>query len=767
MLRLVPRLDAVPHQALVDAGIPLHLARILASRGVYTQEEASAFLEPSVGDLHDPMRLHDMSKAAERIHTALRQRETIVVYGDYDVDGVCAAAILVEALRAQGGQVEWYIPSRQREGYGLNADAVSSLSHTAQLLVTVDCGITSVEEAALAKSLGLDLIITDHHEPPEHLPDALAIVDPLLGSYPFRKLCGAGVALKLVWALFGIEALDSLWELAALATVADIVPLLGENRIIVHHGLQKLQHTRRPGLQALYDIAGLKGKTLTAGHLGFQIGPRINAGGRLDDASRNVELLLTDDPALATRIAAELNEQNVQRQRMEHDILEQANRWVLDGMDFLRDKAIIVTGFDWNPGVVGLAASRLMDRYAWPAIVLSENEEGIAVGSARSIPGVNLHMALTRCSDLFLRFGGHSQAAGMTLKAENIPELRERLNAAIEEIAEPDAFIPSAFYDLDIDLEEITIPLIEQFDRLAPTGFGNPSPVFRLTRSQILEARCVGAEGKHLKLRLSQDGAALDGIAFQQGAIRSELPEWVDVLFSPAINEYMGRRSPQCEVSRILPHEPADAFRRQCLERGDLFDCYLLEHSEPPAQENDPDVLRAYVRQMLSQRPQGTLLTVKTLEGAEAWVQWLQREGWADRVDYCFHTPSDIRRFNTLCALPDRQAIEGYPAVIALDDAQVRMAAQRWLPTDDQLRDLYRVLRGSQGQLLSEASLSRAAGLRIAAVRLGLRVFDDLGLINYRPMPFSVALLPPHKCNLDRSETLRTMRNAFGQEGVV
>lgn len=765
MLRLIPRLTDEQPQALVDMGLPLQLARILWARGVHTPQEAEAFLRPSVDDLHAPLLLHDMHEAVNRIKAALAADEHITVYGDYDVDGVCASAILVEALRAHGAKADWYIPSRHKEGYGLNPQAVAALAQTTRLLVTVDCGITSVEEAALAKTLGLDLIITDHHEPPERLPEAIAVVDPLLGNYPFPRLCGAGVAFKLAWALFGQDALEDLWELAALATVADIVPLLGENRIIVREGLARMQGTRRAGLRALRAVSGLEGKVLTAGHLGYLIGPRINAGGRLHEASRNVSLLLTDDQQQAKAIAESLNQENMERQRMESAILAEADRWVREHVDFLQDRVIIAVGQGWNTGVVGLVASRLVERFAWPTLVLSENDEGTITGSARSIPGVNIHAALTRCADLFLRFGGHSQAAGMTLEAANLPALRRRLNEAVGAVAEPDAFIPSLPYDVDITLPEVTIPLIEQFDRLAPTGFGNPSPVFRLSGAQVLEARCVGADGKHLKLRLAQDNVAVDGIAFGQGAARANLPQAVDALFSPSINEYMGKRSAQCEVARLLPHAPANTFRLDCRARADDFDCYLLDHPSAPAASLSAQVLKPLIAQALTGSVQGTLLTVRTLEGAMQWLDWLKAAGLEHRLDYGFGKPADIRRFNTLCAMPSPEAAAGYPLVYSLDDDLVRPAATAWLPTDDGLRTLYRALRAGQGRFASELSLAEATGLRVAAIRLGLRTLDELSLVAYTPVPFAAALLPPAKCSLEASETLRTVRDAFAWEG--
>lgn len=766
MLRLLPRLKEEHPGALLDAGVPMHLARVLWARGVHTAEDAEAFLHPSLNTLHDPYLLSGMEEAARRIRIAVARKERITVYGDYDVDGVCATALLVEALRANGADVAYYIPSRHREGYGLNPEAVRALAQDTKLLITVDCGITSVDEAALSGALGLDLIVTDHHEPPKKLPDAVAVIDPLLGDYPFRRLCGAGVAFKLVQALFGMETAEPLLELAALATVADLVPLLEENRVIVHAGLKQLQHTKRPGLRALLSVAGLEGKTVTAGHLGFQIGPRINAGGRLREASRNVDLLLTRDAQAALEMARALDAENAERQRMEMDIFKQADAWVQENVDFLTEKALVVTGEGWNTGVVGLVASKLVEKYAWPAVVLSETD-GILTGSARSVPGVNLHTALSRAQDLFLRFGGHAQAAGMTLEKQSLPELRRRLRDAIADVAEPDAFVPSAVYDLDISLPEISIPLIEQLDRLAPTGFGNPAPVFRLSGAHVLEARGVGLEGKHLKLRLAQDGAALDGIAFGQGSLRKELPDQITALFSPSVNEYMGRRSAQCEVARILPHDAARAFLKTCEQRGDAFDCHLLDHVAPKAPSPDGEVLGALVAQALSKSCQGMLLTVHTLEGARDLVAWLEAKGASGRVDFCFGKPSDRRRFHTVCAMPEPGAAEGYREVYAWDAGLIEGAMRAFMPADDELRRLYRVLRAGLGHFFSETALAEAAGLRTAGTRLALRAFAELGLVHYRPAPFEVALLAPRKCDLGDSGILASARRKCGWGGTA
>ena len=757
MLRLIKRPEEAGGEKLTAAGYSPQLARLLAMRGVHTPEEARRFLNPSMDDLSEPKAIYGMEAALETIRGAMERGAKIVVYGDYDVDGVCATTILTQALRAHGAKATYRIPSRHSEGYGLNAEAVREIAAEYELLITVDCGITSVAEAALTRELGLKLIVTDHHEPPERLPQADALVDPLLGAGCGRGLCGAGVALKIVQGLWGLEAAEPLVELAALATVADMVPLTGENRAIVSLGLRQLQKTTRPGLREMMSLSGLDGKAVNAGHIGFQIAPRLNAGGRLGDSNRCVEMLLTDDAALGARIARELDETNAERQRLEAAIVREADRQVAGSADFLRDKVLIAVGEGWNRGVVGLAAGRLTEKYAWPSIVFSR-EDGMCTGSARSVPGVNIHAVLSRCQDLYERFGGHAMAAGLTLKAEYMDEFRRRVNEAAEELAEPDAYIPSVLYDFDLPLREVTCELAEDLGRLAPNGIGNPAPVLAARGVHLLEARAVGAEGRHLKLRLEQDGASVGGIAFGLGGERANLPDTVDAIFSPTINEWMGRRSAEMDVKRLVPHAGLDAFRKGCAAREEAFALYLLQAEAAKTAPVEEEILRAQARQLLEESCQGTLLTVRTLEGALRWADWLAEAGLSDRLDCAFGKPADLRRYNCLCAMPAPGAEEGYRRVIALDDADVEAALRALMPSDDALRNLYRVLRAWPGAMKSEKALSQAAGLSAAATRLGLTAFDELGLVLLSREPFEAVLMPARRCSLSDSPTLKRLR---------
>ena len=404
-------------------GMPHLLHALLIQRGVASAAEAEAFLAPTEALLHDPLLLSDMDRAVSRLQSALAAGERVCVYGDYDVDGVCAAAILFLHLRSLGAKARVYLPDRQREGYGLNEEAVRALAADTDLLVSVDCGVNAVDMASLARRLGMDIVITDHHRPGETLPDC-PVVDPLLNDYPCPHLSGAGVAFKLVEALSGRAAAMEYIDLAALSTVADVVPLLDENRFIVRAGLQRMNERPRPGVAALKRVAGLENRALTAGHLGFQLGPRLNAGGRLGSARRGLELLLTEDRARAEALAEELDAENSARRNVENAILDQAEEALRD-FDFPARRAIVLAREGWNPGVLGLAASRLVEKYHYPAILLCE-ENGVLKGSCRSIPGVDIFAALSASAQWLARFGGHRQAAGLTLSRKISNRSRRR-----------------------------------------------------------------------------------------------------------------------------------------------------------------------------------------------------------------------------------------------------------------------------------------------------------------------------------------------------
>ena len=644
------------------ADMPEALHRLLMGRGIDSAEAAERFLHPDERALYDPFLLSDMAPAAARVRAAMDANEPICVYGDYDVDGVCAASIMKLWLEQSGANVRVYLPSRHAEGYGLNEAAVREIAGWAKLMVTVDCGVTSVELVELSKSLGLSVVVTDHHQPGEALPDC-PVVNPLLNGYPFPHLCGAGVAWKLVWALSGAIPYEAI-DLAALATVADVVSLTGENRAIVSMGLQAINRRPRPGVAALIEAAGLSGKPISSGHVGFQLAPRLNAGGRLGSAMRSLQLLTAPDAAAARPLAEALDRENAERRSVEQRILADAEAQLRD-FDFIRHRAIILAGADWNPGVIGLAASRLVEQYHYPVVLLADQGDRLT-GSCRSIEGVDIHAALCGCADAIRRFGGHRQAAGLTLAPGMLGAFIEAMDRWLSQNVPPQAYVPVRAYDAEIDFEAVTPGLVAALDALQPTGFGNPAPVFRAV-AEVLEARPVGLEGAHLKLTLCQHGHRLGGIAFREGHRAAALTAGdgrcpVDALFVPKLNEWMGRVSAQLEVQAL---SDADANARVASNIDDewVLQCdFLTEilynngHSEAPAPLSWDDLAE------MLQNPQGTLIVAGDLASARAVLDRLPGMS----PDLYFGTlPDDPRAFDALCVCPKPGGVpRGYERIV-------------------------------------------------------------------------------------------------------
>ena len=747
MLRFIPR-NANPTPFPCPAGMPPALHRLLMRRGIDSAESAEAFLHPGVNTLHDPLLLNDMDRAAARMQEALAAGEAICVYGDYDVDGVSASAILSGYLNSLGADVEVYLPSRHSEGYGLNEAALRQIARKAKLLVTVDCGVTSVALVALAKELGLDVIVTDHHEPAEALPDC-PVVDPLLKGYPFPHLCGAGVAWKLVWALGGESAAMPWVDIAALATVADVVPLTGENRAIVRMGLDAVNAgPRRPGMEALIQAAGLGDKPITAGHFGFQLGPRLNAGGRLGSARRSLDLLAAPDMATAQALAEELNAENGRRKDVEQQILDEAEAQ-LKGFDFIAHRAIILAGKDWNPGVIGLAASRLVERYHYPVVLLADQGDRLT-GSCRSIEGVDIHAALTGCAETILRFGGHKQAAGLTLEPGMLGAFIEAMDAWLRENISPEAYVPVKLYDDALDFTAITPGLIAALEGLQPTGFGNPAPLF-YAEAEALDARPIGS-GAHLKLTLARDGRRMPCVAFGMGDRAERATGRVEALFVPQMNTYNGFTEPQLRIEALSEASASDRLASklaseaalQCDFLTEIFYNKKIAPSVPETLPADEDDLAAWVREA----PQGTLVLASDFAAARRLAARL--EG-CDIDLYIGEYPADPRCFNAICVCPARGtlsagyrrvALAGVPGECVLstgaalyelpDDPNWR----RELPDLDAMRAAYRALaelmkRPAWCQSLSRLArlVAEEAGAEDVSAMASLLAMADMGLI--------------------------------------
>ncbi len=559
---IAPPLTSQAQTAL--AAFPPILRQLLFNRGYGTDAEARAFLRAQANFDTSPFQMTGMEAAVERILYALDHREPIAIYGDYDVDGVTATALLVQTLKALDAEVRGYIPNRFDEGYGLNNEALSALKQDGVgLVITVDCGIRSPAEAAHARSIGLDLIISDHHQPADLLPSAFALLNPkqIGDAYPDKDLAGVGVAYKLAEALlerFALRgqpvdfSLETLLDLVALGTVADLAPLIGENRLLVRKGLQKIRSTSRQGLFALANVAEMPIAKTTAVNIGFVLGPRLNAAGRLESALAAFELLTTSDFMLAGQLAQKLDVQNRERQRVTREIQAQAEAMAL--ADDPQAHILFAVHPEFNSGVVGLAASRLVETFYRPAIVGQISEETTRC-SCRSIPEFHITEALDQCADLLVRHGGHAAAAGFTVKNENLPALKERLKEIAAKQLSEQELRPTLVADMEVPLHELKPEVLKYLDYLQPTGYGNPDAVFVSRNLQVKASRTVGAEAKHLKLTLSDGRVTYDAIGFRLGSWQANLPTRVDVMYTFETNEFNGRTSLQLNLKDLKPAE--------------------------------------------------------------------------------------------------------------------------------------------------------------------------------------------------------------------
>ncbi len=532
-------------------------AIILYNRGVREDAAIQNFLSNDLGILHDPYLMKDMEKAADRIRQARDKKEKITIYGDYDVDGITSIAILYKHLQGMGIEVDYYVPDRMQEGYGINRDALDKIRNSGtSLIITVDTGITAVEESQYAQSIGLDVIVTDHHECKEQIPSVYASVDPKRKDcpYPFKSLAGVGVVFKLIQALDDAESVPDLVEkyadLMCLGTVADISPLVDENRVIVTEGLKRFKNTKNIGLKALIDVS-TNGKAITTSTIGYTIAPRINASGRLGCASRSVELFLTDDPARAQELAESLCEENTLRQQTEQKMFKEAMDYLENHPEVKDDDVIVIPHENWHHGIVGIVSSKITEKFYKPSILFAI-DGGEAKGSGRSVNGFNLFGALENCSDLLEKFGGHELAAGLTIKAENIEAFRQKINNCSKNQFSETMLTPTILLDAAIKAPYITLETVNDISRLQPFGVENPIPLFAIRNIKIHKIS-VMSEGKHLRMTLLKDGKYLDSVGFGMGEYYQHLEEgdFIDVAFSLDINDYKGFQNVQLILKDI------------------------------------------------------------------------------------------------------------------------------------------------------------------------------------------------------------------------
>lgn len=766
--------------------MPQVLHRLLVRRGISSIEEAEAFLHPSAAQLNDPWLLNDMRAAVERIRKHVEKGDGICVYGDYDVDGVCASAIMADYFEEIGAKYEVYLPSRHSEGYGLNEKAIGEIAERNAMLLTVDCGVASHDLIEQAKALGLDCVVTDHHRPGELLPDC-PLVNPLLGEYPYPWLCGAGVALKLVHALGGMEAAMERIDLAAIATVADIVALKGENRAIVALGLEKINRAPRAGVQALMESARVEVGKLDSEGIAFRLAPRLNAGGRLGSARRSFDLLMQKDSFLAIAQADELEMENTRRQNIEREIRLSAEMQ-LEGYDFFTHRIIMVRGEGWNSGVIGLTASHLCGKYHYPVIVFSEND-GMLTGSCRSIVGVDIYQALCSAADLTVKFGGHSQAAGLTIPKENFDELQRRLDAYLRENIDPQLYVPTAEYDIEASIDELSESTVQILSALQPTGCENPEPIFR-TNVQLIEARAIGAQGAHLRLIAAQNGVRRTGIFFGSGHLADGIPESVEILFTPKINEWNGRTEVQLQLCALREHDAFEQIIAAKSDEGMLQRRFLTEllynKNILPYAEDDVISLSDAVS-LLRKNIQGTWVICPDFASAQALMQHAQ----PCQADVYIGRLSDERRaFNAICICPDK--LEAFPKALRRilfvgmpvpqglpDGVEIRylkLPVNIWreMPDVDQMREVYKACLYLSRRPIHvrdvEALANRIAeetSLDVQRCCLSLLALRDMKLVNFSERPLRLQLPPAKKTDPESSAVWRSIQSIKAQRDSI
>jgi len=545
------------------------LAQVLINRGITDITSAKNFLYPQMSSLGDPSSLPDIEKASVRINEAIKNGENIVVYGDYDVDGLTATALMYRCLKLVGAQVSYYIPERLGEGYGLNAEAIAKLKERgAKVILTVDCGINACREAEIAREYGIDLIITDHHQPGQEIPRAFAVVNPKLKTSPngFRDFSGVGIAFKLAWAIgqnfspqkkVSTEFKDFLISavgLVSLGTIADVVPLIGENRILTRYGLSALQNTLIPGLRALLDVADISDTTLDAYHVGYRLGPRLNAPGRIGKAGIVVEMLTTSCKERAVEIANFLEQENKRRQDIQSDIITTARRKVLNDVNLDETSAIVLADQAWHPGVIGIIASKIVEEFNRPTVMIAISED-VGHGSARSIPSFHILDALESCKSKLLSVGGHAQAAGLKIHPDNIDEFRSMLNSATAQRLSKVDLSPVLNIDAEVAFSMLSKALVSEFERLSPYGEGNPAPLFAAVNLKIVgQPRRIGAKGQHLSFYVKQGDVALRAVAFGMGEITDRLKQngkTCSLAFGVKMNTWQDAENLELEVKDI------------------------------------------------------------------------------------------------------------------------------------------------------------------------------------------------------------------------
>ncbi|WP_027414934.1 single-stranded-DNA-specific exonuclease RecJ [Aneurinibacillus terranovensis] len=690
------------------------VARLLVGRGLDTAAKAEKFLRGGISDFYDPFLLDGMEKAITRTKEAIETGEPILIYGDYDADGVTSTSIMVHTMRQAGASFQYYIPNRFTEGYGLNKEALARAADKGfSLVITVDTGISAIHEVEKGKEWGLDIIITDHHEPPSQIPDAYAVINPKKPgcTYPFDMLAGAGVAFKFAHALLG-EFPHHLLDIAAIGTIADLVPLVDENRLLAKHGLQAIDRTANPGIKALKKVCGIDGRA-TAYHIGFGMGPRINATGRLETADRAVKLLVTNKEEEAEEYARELDELNTERQALVQKIAAEAEELVL-AMPEDETNVLVVAKEGWNEGVIGIVASRLVEKFYRPAIVLSISEDGTkAKGSARSIAGFNIYEALTTCRDILPHFGGHTMAAGMSLALEHVNDLRWRLNNIAREWLTPEDYIPVTRVDAVCTLEDATLQTVDELEQLAPFGMGNPSPRILIEKVELGDIRTIGQEQTHLKCQLRQGEHILDGIGFKLAEVVPNLSSSAEanIVGELHVNEWNNNRRAQFTIKDIA------------IPGLQVFDWRGARNKEERLAQLDADET-VHILVFRRKNHQSLLMSRQNRGGFEVMAAPIEADVSHVRRLVLYDLPHSLQNLHDY--LSPYTGVERIYCLFGEEPGSLSS-----LPTRDHFKEVYKgIIRSKKVRTQDIPLLAKATLLTPSSVSFILDVFHDLGFLH-------------------------------------
>lgn len=545
-----------------EMGVPAAVARLMTQRGITTRRRAEEFFNPDLSSLHDPFLMKDMNRAVDRISTAISRNEKILVYGDYDVDGTTSVAMLYSFLRERHAGLDYYIPDRYHEGYGLSEQGIDYAAATScRLIIALDCGIKAVDRVKYARSKGIDIVICDHHLPGDEIPDAAAVLDPKQPgcNYPYKELSGCGVGFKLMQALCKVqeipfETIIPYLDLVAVSIGSDIVPMTGENRVLAYYGLKQLNEAPRLGFRKIIEKARIK-RPLLIEDVVFRIGPRINAAGRMESGRKAVELLVSRNPQEALTICDAIDRSNDDRRKKDSEITAEAHRMVHEDASMENANTTVLFNHSWHKGVIGIVASRLIETYYRPTVILTASKEGYATGSARSVPGYDLYQAIESCSDLLESFGGHMFAAGLTLRQENLESFRQRFEKYVSETITEEQRVPTVHIDSELELEEVTVDLATALERFQPFGPENNAPVFASRRVKTVACQQVGSGGFHLRMTFDRmNGEPVNAIAFGQADMEKRIRSvagLVDIAYTIEFNEFRGKTSVQLNIKDI------------------------------------------------------------------------------------------------------------------------------------------------------------------------------------------------------------------------